>query len=262
MVAAARARAAVGPTRVAMSPDTTPPSYFSPARWVDVLVTTGICTAATLLILSAIQGSRFNARMMHCQNNLRQLGRALQGYSENHAGMFPSFPERGRTAFAGMYAPELYRLGLIPNAQWTICPDSRLADDPYHEILTPEEIEAAPPQRYLLIRGRIGGSYGYHLGVRIRGVYQPSKNRGRAYFVIMADAPGSSLPGFQSDNHGGKGLNALFEDGHVRFMSSSCPGDWSDNFYLNNDGLVAPGTDPDDAVVAPSGVSPFGEVDY
>ena len=61
----------------------------------------------------------------------------------------------------------------------------------------------------------MGGSYGYCIGYVDQGVYQPTRNLGRPGFAIMADAPCEDRPGRQSDNHGGRGQNVLFEDGHV-----------------------------------------------
>ena len=44
----------------------------------------------------------------------------------------------------------------------------------------------------------MGGSYGYCIGYLDQGVYQPTKNLGRAGFALMADAPREERPDRQS----------------------------------------------------------------
>jgi len=71
-------------------------------RLQDLLVAGGICIAASLLVFPAISHSQFNARLMACQNNLREVGVALGHYSEVHRGYFPLVPQQGRLAVAGI----------------------------------------------------------------------------------------------------------------------------------------------------------------
>ncbi len=103
----------------------------------------------------------------------------------------------------------------------------------------------------------MGGSYGYCIGYLDQGVYQPTKNLGRAGFALMADAPREERPDRQSANHGGRGQNVLFEDGHVQFLASSRPAGMTDDIFANDDDLVAAGVHRDDSVIASSGVMPI-----
>ena len=79
----------------------------------DFVVAAGICLAAACLFFPAVLNSRYNARLAHCQNNMRQLGRAFQEYSESNNGYFPAVPAKGKLAFAGSYAAMLRDKNLI-----------------------------------------------------------------------------------------------------------------------------------------------------
>ena len=65
------------------------------------------------------------------------------------------------------------------------------------------------------------------------------------------------LPGYQSDNHGGRGQNVLFEDNHVRFVVNTITNNGGDAFFRNHDGFVAPGVNENDSVIGGSAASPF-----
>ena len=55
---------------------------------VEILVVIAILAILTALLLPAIHAARESARLTQCQNNLRQLGVALQNYEGVH-GFFP-----------------------------------------------------------------------------------------------------------------------------------------------------------------------------
>ena len=102
----------------------------------------------------------------------------------------------------------------------------------------------------------MGGSYGYCIGYMDNGVLHATKNLGRENFAIMADAPREERPDRQSADHGGRGQNVLFEDGHVGFLTSSRPSGWSDDIFANDRNQVAAGVHRDDSVIVSSGVAP------
>ena len=106
----------------------------------------------------------------------------------------------------------------------------------------------------------MGGSYGYCLGHFRNGAYEGTRNRQRSGFAIVADAPSPDQPGHQSRNHGGRGQNVLFEDGHVVFLTCSKPNDSADDIFVNDAGLVAAGLHENDAVIGPSDASPLVEL--
>src|SRR6185312_9599176 len=58
---------------------------------VELLVVIGIVGALCCLLLPAVQSAREAARQVHCRNNLKQMGIALQAY-EGSWNMFPPSP--------------------------------------------------------------------------------------------------------------------------------------------------------------------------
>jgi hypothetical protein len=226
-------------------------------RWTDVSVMAGILVAAVLLIFPAIEGSRFRARVTACQDNLQQLGTALVRYSENHGKYFPQVPQQGNLAAAGIYAPALLSDGLLDSPQRVVCPGSSLAADRPFQVPSLDQLQASGGRELVRLRSMMGGSYGYSLGYVEDGRYVSTRNLARPTFALMADAPSDTLPGFQSRNHGGQGQNVLFEDGHVRFLTSSRPIEDGDDFFVNDTGLVAAGDHRNDSVVAGSSAAPL-----
>lgn len=123
-------------------------------------------------------------------------------------------------------------------------------------IPTYKELELTPPAKIVSLRPTLGGSYGYNLGYTRDGVYYPTKNLYRNNFAVMSDSP-SDRPDHQSDNHGSWGQNVLFENGNVKFVTSSKTDGSSDDFFANDAGQVAAGLHQNDAVIGPSQAVPI-----
>jgi prepilin-type processing-associated H-X9-DG protein len=213
-----------------------------------------IFVAAIALLLPALQSSRFRARLALCQDNLRELGLAAIRYSNTHHGYFPAVPREGKLAFAGVYAPTLLQSRLLDDARRIVCPDSPLASVSGFRLPSLKELEALPTEELTPMLPQIGGSYGYTLGHLHEGAYRDTRNLGRQWFALLADAPSGDRR--QSVNHDGRGTNVLFEDGHVRFLQCPRLTSVADDFFANDEGQVAAGLHPNDSVIAPSATSP------
>ena len=241
-----------------MRPVDAPPCRSSRVRWQDSIMAVGIMVAACGLLFPAILDSREQARLMCCQNNLREIGTSLASYSENHNGYFPEVPHKGKLAAAGIYAPRLIKDGYLPNVHQVVCPGSSLADEKQFSIPSIDELlSTSDPDRLAEMHRRMGGSYGYSLGHLQDGEYQHTKNLYRPSFAVMADSPSQACPSHQSCNHGGKGQNVLFEDGHVEFLPTTRPLGLPDDVFTNDDGLVAAGVHPNDSVIGSSHARPI-----
>jgi hypothetical protein len=225
------------------------------ATWVDVAVTCAICVVAGLLVLPAVNGSRFQARLATCQINLERVGQALAEHSYRNHEVFPSVPDKGNLAADGIWAPVLVGEGLLVEPQNVLCPETPLARQGDFQIPSLNQLRKAAGRELAQLQQRMGGSYGYCLGYFDHGVLQPTRNLNRQYFAILADAP-SDRPDHQSANHDFLGQNVLYDDFHVAFCSTSRPVDGGDDIYVNDDNEVAPGLRPDDSVLAPSGTPP------
>ncbi len=228
-------------------------------RWsiADVVVMAGICLAGAMLFFPAISQSRYAARLQACQNNLRELGFALVDFSEKAGqGHFPEVPIEGNRAVAGIYAPILLDAGYLTDESRIICPSSALAEREINWVVPSlVEIDQASGRALVLIQASIGGSYGYNLGVVVNGLHRAPRNLGRTHFAMMSDAPSVQLAGHRSTNHGGRGDNILYEDGHIRYVvEQSTEGD---DPFVNRLGWMEAGLDINDSVVAPSFTPPF-----
>ena len=226
----------------------------------DVVVTAGIVLVAVLIFFPAIASSRYASRLTHCQNNLRQLGLALVNYSDKlGGGFFPGVATEGNRAFAGVYAPTLIDTGYLGDVETLICPSSLLAEQPIpYRVPTLLEIDDATPRTMIVMHQRAGGSYGYTLGVIAQGEHVAPRNRGRASFALMADAPSTQGQNSLATNHAGQGENVLYEDGHFTFVPTHTHNAaWLDHPFRNRHGMVEAGVDEDDAVIAPSFTPPF-----
>ncbi|HEX5444629.1 MAG TPA: hypothetical protein VFW87_12395 [Pirellulales bacterium] len=226
-------------------------------RVPDLLVGGGIFIAACMLLFPAIANSRFQARIVGCQDNLRSIGVALTQYADYHGGYFPLVPERGPLAAAGVYAPVLSHSRLLDNPAVFVCPASRLAEA--HDgfcVPSLEELRQAAPQRLVVVHRKMGGSYGYTFGYLLGGRYLGHRNRGRSGFALMADSPDDPTGG-ASQNHDACGQNVLFEDAHVQFLKRSWLPQGDDHIYVNRVGCVGAGLGPDDSVIGRSSARPL-----
>jgi hypothetical protein len=226
-------------------------------RVQDMIVGGGVFLAACMLLFPAIGHSLSSARLTSCQNNLRQIGLALGQYSEFYAGHFPFVPEHGPLAVAGMYGPTLFDADLLQSPATLVCPTSPLAEQ-LGEFSVPKlkRIVGAPAADLPRLQSRMGGSYGYTLGYYEVGHYRGHRNRGRAQFALVADAPGEPTGG-RSGNHEGAGQNVLFEDMHVAWLKQCRLSGCGDHIYVNVLGYVGAGIGPNDAVIGDSTARPL-----
>ncbi len=224
----------------------------------DIVVAALVLGACAMLFFPAVAHSRFRARVLACQNNLREVGMALRSYSHVHGGYFPDVPPEGRESFAGIYCPKLRSSGLLQEPQWVSCPAVAIQRRAPLQVPTLEEIRTASPQQLLEYVRSMGGDYGYTFGYEENGTYYRVRDRGRNDFAILADAPSPTLDGHPSRNHGRFGQNVLFESGHVVFLRTDADGSPLYTHLRNDRGSVAAGVHPNDAVIAPSHARPLG----
>jgi hypothetical protein len=240
----------------------TSPAVPSPVsverQWsmADMVVAAGIFLAAAMLFFPAINQSRFAARVTQCQDNLRQVGIAMNDYSIAHNGFFPHVPLEGQCAAVGIIAVRLRDLGHLDGSHVVVCPASSLADKASDfRIPTLAEVQAARGTELARLHQRMAGSYGFNLGYAADGRYFPSKNLHRVRYAVVADTPSTQSP-HHSSNHGGCGQNVLFEDQHVQYLTTCRAHGCRDDIYTNDEGHVRPGLHLHDAVLGPSHVKP------
>ena len=199
---------------------------------------------------------RSGPAIVECQNNLRVFHIALQTYYDQHR-KFPSVAaERPRDA-AGVLVPLLASSGVLPNPGEVRCPGNPVA---ISCGLSLDQVRALSPEDFFRKAGTLNPSFAYSLGHRdTEGNYfGPTLPEGRlaSEFPLMADAPPPEALTGNSKNHGGRGQNVLFADGHVRFVTLRNVGFQKDDIFLNRAQKVAAGFDPCDSVLGYSAARP------
>jgi prepilin-type processing-associated H-X9-DG protein len=223
----------------------------SPAL-MDLFVATGICVAMAALFFPAVVYSRDEARRATCQNNLRLFGVALHAYSQEYATL-PQIPLQGKLSFAGYCPTLLHEAGFFQDASILLCPGAEFPV-PAGEfgIPTLDEIIQAQGIRLRRLREVAGGAFGYNLGVYENGRHTAARYEARPNFVWAGDAPSMYLPQRISANHSGRGMNLLFEDGHVAFVWGCRVPGTHDDVLRSYAGFVEAGRFKGDSVIGGS----------
>lgn len=228
---------------------------FYPRTWSipDVLVGMALIAIMAGILFPTISYTRYNNRVASCQNNLREVGIALMDFSSANEGQFVSIPRDGNLAAIGCVGPILKDAGFLQDDSLLACAGVAANLPPVHIPSCNQIKNACSDDEVNFLRHTMFGHYGYTMGHRVNDRYYPPRNMGRTNVVLVADQPSSSLPGRVSSNHSNRGQNLLFEDGHVEFLVGPSWGD--DAIFVNDYGIVGPGSNPSDNVIAPSHLS-------
>ncbi|NQT38606.1 MAG: hypothetical protein HQ581_14005 [Planctomycetes bacterium] len=233
--------------------DVTPASLAPRWHWQDMAVGTVILVMAVALLVPAVQYSRFNSRVLSCQNNLQQIGQGLFAYSDHHGGYFPHVATHGRMGVAGSYGSTLLADGYLQDSRLVVCPDSPLADERQFEVPLPEFVLTAPPEQVPHWQRRMGGSFLYGFGYIEDGRYRGRQNRARPRLALISDV---------SSNHGPRGFNLMYESGRIVFLCRVEPSELGDDPFHNDAQEIAAGLCAADAVLAPSDRAPIVPVSW
>ena len=176
---------------------------------------------------------------------------------------FPFVPVDGNRSFAGIFAPILLDNQLIArNCALLICPGMQRQEVLDEEDLGPwyvpslAEVDAASGRDLFQLQNRAGGNYAYAVGYFENGRYRAVRNRGRSEFPILGDSPSYHLVNRQSANHGGRGQNICYEDGHIVFVTD-LTAIVGDDPLRNRRGYPQAGLDTSDSVLLPSVMRPI-----
>jgi len=222
---------------------------------IELLLVLGIIALLISIILPALGRARETGRRTMCGNNLRQTGTSFWNYSNDYANWFPAkpwcdHPDAGvtqlaghqhepcrlnpsdpgfwATHFAGMIRDTLERDYIrgeaeapkyMPDAKILVCPSDDMGNAYLSDTLVP--IRAVPDpmsiQPLISSRGQKDKNYSYMYVALLR-------NDDRADIFLMGDesnkqdvATDSLTQLTTEDNHGRRGINALFVDMHVEW---------------------------------------------
>jgi prepilin-type processing-associated H-X9-DG protein len=233
-------------------------------RRADVLVAASLLFCVSLLLPPLLSQIRYYHSRIACENNLRQFYFALRNFSDRHDGDFPNIaaatPEPWNNA--GFFVPILNQEGLLGNEVSVQCPANGRVPPTQ---LTLQDLQKMGPDQLDQVAWNFGGSYAYSLGYRdAEGNHGPRFDAGlpNSLRPILADRPPREIvlgDLRNSPNHGGRGQNVLFMDGHCEFCSQRLipsPVGGLDDIYLNQDNKVQAGRGPWDAVLGDSQARP------
>ncbi len=220
---------------VGMSPDLSLAGRGPQYGWSDVMAIGVVLMTAIVLVLPAIDGSRFHARLASCRDGLRRFGLALTEYGQSHGEALPQLAGGGRLTDAGVFAAELLRAE-SPEAGRPVCPDAWFAAQGGDRVFmhSPSEAgqldapETAVPGRFAFgqrwppawVSNTLDDLSGDWPGTWRDGTMGGFDDPLPTAEALLADAPSDVLPGQGVEYHGGRGRNFFFADGHVEFVPS------------------------------------------
>jgi hypothetical protein len=238
-------------------------------RRADVLVAASLLLVFLPMAASGITYARHRYNIIACQNNLRQFNLALSGYQQTHRKL-PEVEEDPPRNYAGMVVPVLYEGGFLsPNSNLSVaCPANGHRAPPNVTLEKLMDLSESDPVEFARQISQLMGCYSYSLGYRDKdgclcGPFYDKASGNLRFLPIMADRPpfeqqqceANALAG-NSRNHGQKGQNVLFMDGHCLFFTTRNVGMNGDDIYLNRNNLPAAGVDCMDTVLGASNFRP------
>jgi hypothetical protein len=234
----------------------------SRSRWrrADVLVAAVLLFAVVGLGASLLPGLWYRQQVLACQNNLRQFHQALMEYSQRHGGAFPKVENAPPRNVAGIFVPILEESGTLPDDVTVACPADGHEKPPAVTLAELEELHKDRPSQFDALARRLAGCYAYSLGYGDPGAHAGLRADDDDNLPILSDAPafqGTGVAAGNSPNHGGRGQNVLYIDGHARFSTTRGAGVGGDDIFVNQQGRVGAGFNRYDSVLGASAATPF-----
>jgi len=232
----------------------------APFRMADFAVAATVFFAAILTLSVPILRSRMQMDQAACSLNLNKLGVSLASYKTSHNG-YPLVPAK---MLVGTYGVMLQHARVLSDPSILSCPSAAKAGAGASALPAFEKFCELAKDSPDACRDIVHGHFAYNVGYR-----RPSgeaacmaASAGSA-MPAAADAPGWSDDGGvldgNSPNHGGRGQNVLYCDGHVRWSRNRWVSRHDSDLYLNEAKRPAAGLHAEDSAVMPSALPAWGQ---
>ena len=229
---------------------------FTPSRarfrMADFAVAASVFFAAILTLSVPLLRSRMQMDLTVCASNLGKLGVSLGMYKTTHGG-YPLVPA---SLPVGIYGLMLQDARALDDPNILLCPSAAKGRGgstlPGYDRF--REMAKDSPD---VCRDLVGAHFAYNVGYRRADMSAaPVSATAGSMTPITADGPGWSIEGRvldgNSPNHGGRGQNVLYADGHLEWRRNRWVSTQDADLYLNEAKQPAAGLHAADSAVMSS----------
>ena len=222
-----------------------------PFRWTDLAVAATVLIAGLLTLTVPLLKSREQMDQTACAFNLGKLGVSLAKYSSTH-GSFPFVPAGDPVGAYGVMLHDTHDL-TDPTILSCPCATKGKGQPALPDYEKFRKIVRSPDACQSLL----GTQFAYHVGYRgPGGETVPVPDSPPGILPIASDAPAVDDEGHirdgNSPNHGARGQNVLFSDGHVSWLRNRWISEADHDLFLNANHKPAAGLHQADSSLVPS----------